>query len=55
MALTAVCGYGFVITHPTIGIDDTAMELYLHEGYMVGAVCSIWLLGMRRYSVIGDM
>lgn len=33
--ITALCGYGFMITHATIGIDDTAMELYLQEGYMV--------------------
>lgn len=35
LALTAVCGYGYMITHGTIGIDDTAMDLYLQEGYVV--------------------
>lgn len=35
VALTAVCSYGFLITHPSIGIDDTAMELYLTDGIMV--------------------
>ena len=24
LCLTAICGYGFEMTHPSIGIDDTA-------------------------------
>lgn len=35
MVLTAVCGYGFAIVHPIIGIDDTAVELYLQDGLEV--------------------
>ena len=30
--ITAVCGYGFAIVQPIIGIDDTAVELYLQDG-----------------------
>ena len=33
--LTAVCGYGFAIVQPSIGIDDTAVELYLVDGLEV--------------------
>lgn len=35
MALTALAAYGFAITHPSIGIDDTAVPLYLEEGLEV--------------------
>ena len=35
LAITAVCGYGFEIVTPIIGIDDTAMELYFEEGLAV--------------------
>lgn len=35
LAITAVCSYGFEITHPAIGIDDTAVELYLEDGLEV--------------------
>ncbi len=35
LALTAICGYGFAIIHPIIGIDDTAVELYIEEGLEV--------------------
>lgn len=35
LSLTAVCGYGFAIANPSIGIDDTAMELYLEDGLVV--------------------
>ncbi len=35
LCLTAVCGYGFAITHYSIGIDDTAVELYLKDGLAV--------------------
>ena len=31
LSLTAVCGYGFSIVQPSIGIDDTAVALYLYE------------------------
>lgn len=32
LSLTAVCSYGFMITHQTIGIDDTPYEAYFIEG-----------------------
>lgn len=35
LCLTAVCSYGFAITHYSIGIDDTAVGLYLEEGLEV--------------------
>lgn len=35
LVVTALCGYGFFITHPSIGIDDTAVSLYLEEGLEV--------------------
>ena len=35
LLITTICSYGFAITHPSIGIDDTAMELYLEEGLNV--------------------
>ena len=35
LTITAACGYGFAIVNPIIGIDDTAVELYLGEGLEV--------------------
>ncbi len=35
LCLTAVCSYGFAITHYSIGSDDTAMGLWLGEGLEV--------------------
>ena len=35
LCLTAICGYGFEMTHPSIGIDDTAVSLYLEDGLEV--------------------
>lgn len=35
MSLTALCSYGFAVTHYSIGIDDTAVGLYLEEGLEV--------------------
>ena len=32
IGLTAVCSYGFMISHQTIGVDDTATLLYFKEG-----------------------
>lgn len=32
LALTAVCAYGFTVTHPSVGMDDTAVSLYFEEG-----------------------
>ena len=35
LSITAVCGYGFAIVTPIIGIDDTAVELYIRDGLEV--------------------
>ena len=35
LVITSMCGYGFAIAHPSIGIDDTAVELYLVDGLEV--------------------
>lgn len=35
LALTAICGYGYAIVQPIIGIDDTAVELYIEDGLEV--------------------
>lgn len=35
LCLTAACSYGFAVTHYSIGIDDTAVGLYLEEGLEV--------------------
>lgn len=35
LIFTAVCSYGFAVTHHSIGIDDTAMVLYLEDGLEV--------------------
>jgi len=35
LCLSAVFAYGFEIVHPMIGIDDTAVELYLQDGLEV--------------------
>lgn len=35
LAITAACGYGFAIVTPIIGIDDTAVELYIRDGLEV--------------------
>ena len=31
--ITAVLSYGYVILHPTIGIDDTELERYVLNGW----------------------
>ncbi len=45
LLLTAVCGYGFSIANPSIGIDDTAVALYLEDGLEVtmGRWTVFWL------------
>ncbi len=45
LALTAVCSYGYSIVQPSIGIDDTAVSLYLEEGLEVvmGRWTVFWL------------
>ncbi len=35
LCLTAVCSYGFAITHYSVGIDDTAIGIYLKDGLAV--------------------
>lgn len=35
LCLAAVFAYGFEIVHPMVGIDDTAVELYLQDGLEV--------------------
>lgn len=35
LLITTICSYGFAITHYSIGIDDTALNLYLEEGLNV--------------------
>lgn len=32
VSLTAVCSYGFLISHETVGIDDTCIPLYFEDG-----------------------
>ena len=32
LSLTAVCSYGFLISHETVGIDDTCIPLYFEDG-----------------------
>ena len=38
----AVCSYGFLITHQTIGIDDTPFDYYFEEGLI--AIVGRWVL-----------
>ncbi|MCM1552151.1 MAG: glucosyltransferase domain-containing protein [Butyrivibrio sp.] len=35
LSLTAACSYGYAIVQPIIGIDDTAVNLYLEDGLEV--------------------
>ena len=42
LTLTAVCSYGFLITHHTVGIDDTPFSLYFEEG--LNAIVGRWFL-----------
>lgn len=35
LSLTAACSYGYAIVQPSIGIDDTAVALYLEDGLEV--------------------
>jgi len=32
LSVAAVCSYGFMVSHPAIGIDDTAVPRYFQEG-----------------------
>lgn len=53
LALTAVCSYGYSIVQPSIGIDDTAVPLYLEEGLEVvmGRWTVFWL---NRFFHVSD-
>lgn len=42
LLLTAVCSYGFLVTHHTVGIDDTPFSLYFEEG--LNAIVGRWFL-----------
>lgn len=52
LSLTAACGYGFSIVQPSIGIDDTAVALYLEDGLEVtmGRWTVYWLNKMFHVS-----
>ncbi len=42
LCLTAICAYGFQVTHFTIGIDDTPYAYYFEEG--LAAIVGRWVL-----------
>lgn len=42
LSLTALLGYGFLVTHGTVGIDDTPFEYYFEEGLNV--IVGRWFL-----------
>lgn len=42
LSLTALFGYGFLITHQTVGIDDTPYAYYFEEG--LNAIVGRWFL-----------
>lgn len=42
LSLTALCGYGFKVMHPAMGIDDTPYAYYFEEG--LAAVVGRWVL-----------
>lgn len=42
LSLTALCAYGFMVTHSTVGIDDTPYEYYFEEGLAV--IVGRWVL-----------
>lgn len=42
LILTAVCSYGFLITHQAVGIDDTPYAYYFEEGLV--AIVGRWVL-----------
>lgn len=42
LILTALCSYGFFVTHHTVGIDDTPFALYFEEG--LNAIVGRWVL-----------
>ena len=42
LALVAVCAYGFMVTHPAVGIDDTPYQYYFEEG--LSAIVGRWVM-----------
>ena len=42
LSLTAVLSYGFLVTHQTVGIDDTPYAYYFEEG--LNAIVGRWFL-----------
>lgn len=42
LSLAAVLSYGFMVTHPTVGIDDTPYSYYFQEGLV--AIVGRWVL-----------
>lgn len=42
LGLTALCAYGFLVTHATVGIDDTPYAYYFEEGLNV--IVGRWFL-----------
>lgn len=42
LALVAVCAYGFMVTHSTVGIDDTPYDYYFEEGLV--AIVGRWVM-----------
>lgn len=42
LSLTALCAYGFKVTHYTVGIDDTPYAYYFEEGLV--AIVGRWVL-----------
>jgi hypothetical protein len=49
LLLTAVCSYGFLITHSTVGIDDTPYSYYFEEGLV--AIVGRWVLFLLNKAV----
>ena len=42
LIMTALCSYGFIVTHPTVGIDDTPYDYYFEEG--LAAIVGRWVM-----------
>lgn len=42
LSMVAACGYGFFVTHGTVGIDDTPYAYYFEEG--LAAIVGRWVL-----------
>lgn len=53
VSLTAVCSYGFKISHETIGIDDTCIPLYFEDG-LAPAVGRWTLYVINRFFHLSD-